>query len=114
MRALLSFTFVVLSFAGAPSGQRCKCLPAAAHETTRDGANENIVIVDKQPYPRIAGIVRDVNNQAMGDVLVEVFDNPEHLVSPYPDGMTKPKPKLRLAACIAGDSGEFCFANIPA
>ena len=113
MRVFMSFTFVVLSFAGALAAQRCKCLPAAADETTRNGANENIVIVEKQSYARIAGVVSAGNDRA-SDVLVEVFDNPDHLLLSYPDSVDKRKAQRRIAACVVRDDGEFCFTNIPA
>ena len=113
MRALISFTFVVLSFAGSLSTQRCKCFPAAADETTRNGANENIVMVEKQSHTRIAGVVSAGGDPA-SDVLVEVFDNPDHLLLPYPDSVNKRKAQRRVAACVVRDNGEFCFTNIPA
>ena len=91
----------------------CKCSPPAAGETTRSGANENIVVSEKRKHTRIAGIVRDVNGQIISDVLVEVFDNPDHLLLPYPQNIKKPKPQRRIAACVVGNDGQFCFANVP-
>jgi protocatechuate 3,4-dioxygenase beta subunit len=84
----------------------------ARGETTRSGANEDWVIVERRKHAGITGMVRDVNGQVISDVLVEVFDHPEHLLLSY-QNIEKQKAQRRVAACVIGNDGRFCFANIP-
>jgi protocatechuate 3,4-dioxygenase beta subunit len=113
MKFLISSVLILLCFSGLLSAQRCKCSPPAAGETTRSGANENIVVSEKRKHARISGTVRDVHGQIISDVLVEVFDKPDYLLLSYPQNIEKQKPQRRLAACVVGNDGRFCFANIP-
>jgi len=57
--------------------------------------------------------VRDVNGETISDVLVEVFDKPDHLLLPYPQNVEQQKPQRRIAACMVSNDGQFCFTNIP-
>ena len=50
----------------------------------------------------------------MSDVLVEVFDQPEHLLLSYPENVEKKKVQRRLAACVTGKDGMFCFSKLRA
>jgi protocatechuate 3,4-dioxygenase beta subunit len=113
MKVLISSTLILLCCSGSLSAQRCKCSPPAAGETTRSGANEHIVVLEKRKHARIAGNVRDVNGEILSDVLVEVFDKPGRLLLPYPQNIENQKPQRRIAACVVGSDGQFCFANIP-
>jgi hypothetical protein len=69
MRLGILTALIFLCSAGSWSGERCKCSPASG-ETTRSGANEHIVVLEKQKHTRIAGIVRDGNGQIIPDVLL--------------------------------------------
>ena len=113
MKLVIPTALIFLFCLGSPSAQRCKCSPAL-DETTRSGANEHIVISEKQKHTRVAGFVRDVNGQTIPDVLVEVFDKPGYLLLPYPQNIEKQTPQRRIAACVVGNDGQFCFTNIPA
>ena len=112
MRLIISTTLILLFSVGSPSAQGCKCSPGS-RETTRSGANEHIVVSEKRKHIRIAGIVWDVNGEIISDVLVEVFDKPDHLLLPYPQNIDQQQPQRRIAACVVGSNGQFCFANIP-
>ena len=114
MKLLISSALIFVCFGGSLSAQRCGCAPPASGETTRSGANENIVVSEKRKHTRIAGVVRYVNGQIISDVLVEVFDKPDHLLLPYPQNIENQKPQRRTTACVVGSDGRFCFTNIPA
>ena len=114
MRILISSTLILVCLNGSLSAQRCRCAAPPPDETTRSGANENIVLSERRKYALIKGIVRDASGQILPDVLVEVFDNPNHLLMPYPQNIEKQKPQRRIAACVVGSDGQFCFANMPA
>ena len=113
MRLFIFSALILLCLNGSLSAQRCRCSLPAPGETTRSGANENIVVLERRKHTRIAGMVRDVTGHVVSDVLVEVFDNPDHLLLPYPEDIEKQKPQRRIAACVVGNDGRFCFASIP-
>ena len=113
MRLFIFSALILLCVNGSLSAQRCRCSPPASGETTRSGANESIVVLEGRKHTRIAGIVRDVSGQIVSDVLVEVLDNPDHLLLSYPEDIEKQKPQRRIAACVVGNDGRFCFASIP-
>jgi len=50
----------------------------------------------------------------MKDVLVEVFTHPEYLLSEDPLEEREKIHQVRIAACITGANGEFCFRSLPA
>ena len=114
MRTLICSTLILVCLNGSLSAPRCRCTKPPPGETTRPGANENIVLSERQKYTRIKGSVRGANGQVLSDVLVEVFDNPNHLLMPFPQNVEKRKPQRRIAACVVGSDGQFCFAEIPA
>ena len=91
-------------------GSRCRC--AASNEPTRDGANENVVIVEPEKYRQLAGVVQDTRGQILPDVLVEVYDKPEYLLLKYPESVEKKKAQRRLAGCVVGADGKFCFRGL--
>ena len=98
-------------FLQAPGGSRCKC--ATSHESTREGANENIVLVEREKHHRLEGIVRTVNGETLPGVLVEVFNKPEYLLLSYPESEEKKKGQKRLMGCVVGADGKFCFPDLP-
>jgi protocatechuate 3,4-dioxygenase beta subunit len=104
MKQLFIVTLILVCLTSSLSANDCKCTPAPPNETTRAGANEEIVLTEKKPRKTLHGLVRDVNGEALADVLVEVFDNPNA------QGNVR---QNRLAACVSGADGRFCFKNIP-
>jgi len=92
--------------------EKCDCKTVAKTETTRIGGNEHIVIKEEKIYRTLRGAVDTYNNPQL-TVLVEVFDNPDHLLLGYPENLTKRKRQKRIAACETGANGKFCFRNIP-
>lgn len=101
-------------------GKKCDCRAVTANETTRVGGNESVVYKESRIHRRVQGVVRMPLNELQEDVLVEVFDNPDYLLCPFlpnnPNRCTmKPSgDQRRLAACITGKNGEFCFDDLPA
>lgn len=105
MKQLFIVTLILACLSSNLSANDCKCIPVPPGETTRAGANEEIVLSEKKPRKMLHGLVSDVNGEALSDVLVEVFDNP----NAQGNGSQN-----RLAACVTGEDGGFCFKNIPA
>jgi len=105
---VLLFSFIL--FLQESHGSRCLC--AASNEPTRDGANENLVIAESEKYRQLAGVVQDLNGQILSDVLVEVYDKPEYLLLKYPESEEKKKAQRRLAGCVVGADGKFCFRGL--
>ena len=94
------------------NSNKCDCV--ASVESTRPGANQTLLVVERRKYRGINGIVRDENGLAVSDLLVEVYDHPEHLLLSYPENLQNKKMQHRIAACVVGKDGRFCFKNIPA
>jgi len=86
-----------------------RCLCATSNESTRNGANQNVIIAERAKYRQLAGVVQDASGQILSNVLVEVFDKPEYLLLNYPESEEKKKMQRRLAACVVGADGKFCF-----
>jgi hypothetical protein len=104
---IFSFTLTLQ----ASRGSRCLC--AASNESTREGANETVTVIERTKYRQLAGVVQDTNGGIMSDVLVEVFDKPEYLLLSYPESEAKKKAQRRVAGCVVGTDGKFCFRGLP-
>ena len=95
----LGLALVVLSSTYLMASDVCKCRSVPSAETTRWGGNEAIVIQETKSYPLMRGVVRDLRESPMGNVLVEVFDHPESLLLPYPKNVEVQRKQKRIAAC---------------
>jgi len=107
---LLTVALVISCQANASRRTNCKCTAPAPGETTHQGGNEIVTFRERRNYKSVHGVVRDVNDEALADVLVEVFDHPEWIALNYPASRVE---QHRIAACKTGPDGSFCFANIP-
>ena len=114
MAILVSLYLILVYFGSSLFAQHCRCQASAPGEITRPGANEEIVVADKLLHTKISGIVSEQNGNAISDVFVEVFDKPDYLLLPYPRNIEKHKLQRRIAACVVGADGSFCFTNIRA
>jgi hypothetical protein len=92
--------------------EKCDCKKVAKTETTRSGGNQHIVIKEEKIHRTLRGAVGP-NITPPLTVLVEVFDNPDHLLLNYPENLTRRTLQRRIAACETSVEGRFCFRNIP-
>ena len=89
----------------------CRCRRPEKNDSTRLGGNEAIVLVLKDHFRELTGLVEAFENEPAKDVLVEVFDKPDYLVDnkPWAD---RPQQK-RLKACLTSTDGRFCLRGLP-
>ncbi len=109
--ALLIAVLIIPIALQLPNGSRCSC--TSSDESTRAGANENIIIAQRATYSRLEGVIHDVNGGVLSDVLVEVFGKPDYLLLKHPESEKKKKGQRRLAGCVVGADGKFCFSGLP-
>lgn len=88
----------------------CKCRRPERDDKTRSGGNEAVVVVPKEHFREVKGIVTIVDEKVEG-ALVEVFGQPEYLVGDKPWN-ERPAQK-RLRACVTSADGKFCFKELP-
>ncbi len=110
---LRSITLVICGLLAAPAvlGD-CKCQTPEQTDTTRWGGNEMIVMVDEKSHRELHGKVVAPDDKPLENALVEIFDKPEYLSAPGDNSHGNPEQK-RLAVCLTGRDGKFCFRNIP-
>lgn len=92
----------------------CNCDPAPPEAKTSWG-HENVIIKKHEVFKSLRGkVVALVNGQPLAGVLVEVYDQPEGLLKDWREREAIKAIQRRLAACVTGADGEFCFPEIPA
>jgi hypothetical protein len=89
----------------------CKCHPPTKDETTHPGANQVVVVVEKDSYRRLEGKIEMYDARPLKDVLVEIFDQPEYLLDT--SNFPKPPNQRRVAVCLTSADGKFCFKDLP-
>ena len=103
---------LVLALLGGVPAQRahCGCRPAARGEVPL-GGNHEIIQTVPAPVRQVRGSVHFwVNDKPVDKAVVEVFaDRPDKRPDKNPAFRTK-----RLAACMTGADGKFCFPRLPA
>jgi protocatechuate 3,4-dioxygenase beta subunit len=72
-----------------------------------------MVIKESKIYSSLRGVVQDATGRPLLNVLVEVFDHPDHLLLEHPSNQKEKAKQRRIAACETGDDGKFCFVKIP-
>src|SRR5262249_42143104 len=91
----------------------CKCSQPLPSDKTHWG-QENVIIKEDRVFKALHGkIVSFADNEPLRRVLVEVYDHPEGLLLGWKDREAGKAKQRRIAACITGEDGEFCFSNIP-
>lgn len=88
------------------------CACKASDESTRAGANEDVVLAERQKRHFLEGVITAPNGDILPDVLVEVFTEPDYLLLPYPESQQKKKAQKRVAGCVVGPDGKFCFRGL--
>lgn len=94
--------------------ESCKCSQPPPEAKTSWG-QENVIIKQDQPFKFLRGkIVASSGGKPLSGVLVEVYDNPEALLLSWKEREVRKDMQRKIAACVTGEDGEFCFDKIPA
>jgi len=109
----LTFALLLLFILFLPESRASRCRCAASDETTRDGANEMIVVTAPGKYRQMAGVLKAQTGEIVSDVLAEVYDHPEYLFLSYPESEEKKKAQHRIQGCVVGADGRFCIRDLP-
>ena len=99
---LIGATLLLFSFSYPLTPQECKCRAPEPGATTRKGYFEEITLEHKTPYQKLAGVVY-LSAHPIDDVLVELF--------PYAKDLSTKR--TRLASCVTGTDGRYCFSRVP-
>jgi hypothetical protein len=71
-------------------------------------------VKEDKTYRYLSGTIKFPNDEIASDALVEVYTHPEYLLLKYPESEEKKKKQRRIAACVTGEDGKFCFGFIEA
>lgn len=112
---------VILAFGSVASQKpRCHCKSVDPDELTRSGGNEWVAYQQPGIFKSIRGNVAMPLRELNENVLVEVFDQPHYLICEWRDRnpnnctTSPPDSQRRIAACVTGSDGTFCFPSLPA
>jgi protocatechuate 3,4-dioxygenase beta subunit len=89
--------------------ERCSCRKAGDKETTRWGWM--VRTMEGGSVKALKGRVTNALEDPLDGALVEVFDHPEVWLAE--DSYNNRNKQKRLAACVVGKNGEFCFSKLP-
>jgi protocatechuate 3,4-dioxygenase beta subunit len=114
MKSIIALLILIATGLSASSHKgTCKCKPASSSDQTSWG-QENVIIKKEEVLKALRGrVVSAANEKPLAGVLVEVYDKPEGLLLDWKEREAKKPEQRRIAACITGPDGQFCFANIP-
>ena len=110
MKTIILLTLVLSCLVGSQPQRNCSCAAPDPDETTHRGGNEIVTFVESTVYQSIHGIARDVNDEPLEGVLVEIFDRPEWILGNLTVSSSE---QHRIAVCKTAADGRFCFENIP-
>ena len=99
---LIVTTLFLISIPYSLTPQECKCREPERGATTRQGYFASILVEPKTRYKELVGVVY-LSDTPVEGVLVELF--------PYSKDLSTGRP--RLAACVTGPDGRYCFINAP-
>jgi Carboxypeptidase regulatory-like domain len=88
----------------------CACHKPEKGDKTRLGANMMIVVPMEKTYRELRGTVQMSDGRALENALVEILDNADYLLR---SGPLKQPRQTRLAKCVTGPDGKFCFRHLP-
>ena len=109
------FTFLILfASSGFVFAQDYTCSSPKADETTHWVGNLQIVNIEKKSFRQLRGTVFMQNGELFENALVEIFTNPEYLLTEEPTDKRGRTEQKRVAACITGKNGRFSFPDLPA
>ena len=107
--ALLLLAVLSLNFS---KTEKCRCRPASAEETTSLG-QQNVIVKNEGVVQSLQGSVVVASQRPLEGVLVEVYDKPEGLLMDWKEREIRKPGQRRVAACVTGADGKFCFSKIP-
>jgi hypothetical protein len=114
MMKIRTTLLVFLLLATYPQREKCKCLPPSPDQKTSWG-QQNVVVKEDRILKSLRGkVVIATNQQPLAGVLVEVYDRPEGLLMDWKEREARKTQQHRIAACVTGVDGEFCFPKVPA
>ena len=108
---LLSTLLLLLASSFLQSGD-CQCKKVSDDVTTHWG-HESVILAAEEKVSMLRGKVVDPAEAVLPETLVEVFDDPDVLLSPNnPDIESRKEKRRRVAACRTGEDGKFCFSDL--
>jgi len=110
--------FVIIFILSCPVGffqkEECKCSQPPPGAKTSWG-QENVIIKQDQPLKFLHGkIIVSSGEKPLAGALVEVYDKPEALLLGWKEREARKDEQRKIAACVTGEDGEFCFDKMPA
>jgi len=102
---------VMFSLPDAPVLGNCHCNPPKKDETTHWVGNQVVVFVEKDAHRGLHGVIVSQNGKPLAGALVEVFTEPDYLLSEKTYDRGNPGQR-RVVACRTGLDGKFCFSNL--
>ena len=108
MRKLIISALLLLALCESSLPQTsCRCRSATADDKTIWG---HIATEEKEvrTVKKVQGVVRDPVGGRLEDALVEVFADDGTDITPTSSS------KIRVAACVTGEKGKFCFEGLKA
>lgn len=105
---------VLFSWAIHSQKEKCRCVPASTEQKTSWG-QQNVIIKPDEVLKSLRGkVVVAANDQPLAGALVEVYDRPEGLLMDWKEREVRKAQQRRIAACVTGADGQFCFSKVPA
>ncbi|HKS83407.1 MAG TPA: hypothetical protein VJR23_18020 [Candidatus Acidoferrales bacterium] len=105
-RTVLRITVLFLATLYFDAPAFCRC--ATAHnQQTIPGGNEIVQVLIPEPMRSVRGVVQDMDNSGMSNVLVEVIDNPDGTFYPLAKGVDS----NRVKECITWGTGAFLLTS---
>ena len=89
----------------------CKCRHADEGDATREGANQVVIMVEKETHRKLEGRVKAEFGGAVENALVEIFDNPDYLLDEH--SRNNHPTQRRIAVCRTAADGKFRFRGCP-
>jgi hypothetical protein len=91
----------------------CACRKPEKGDQTRWGGNMMIVVPLDKSYRELRGTVTMFEGEVVENALVEIFDNADYLIHETDGHLQQAPHQTRLAACVTGPDGKFCFRDLP-
>ena len=110
---VVAILLVLFSLTTQLAKEQCKCLPASKDQQTSWG-QENVIIKPDEAFKQLRGKVLAPTEDALEGVLVEVYDKPEGLLMDWKERKARKVQQRKVAACLTGPNGQFCFSKLSA